>query len=297
MTAELTISEQIALLRIQAEAALAHADRPSALGLMMKAFELDEDAPLSLSLIDRISFVAPDPEALLAVDADSRSLFRRAVRARVMMNLGQRLEATRAMVQVVERAPHRPFMVWLVPWLDREACLAIGLSGLKSMVLSLIEFASQYPVPTPDGENDLSPVCVSLLRAGTALLSVIRNAYPDEPQLYFGEVLLRRRLGEPKATLEVAQRGVERFPSDWGCLTAMLNALGDAAQPDEALRYAERALSVDPSDGSPLYDAGLAFLHQERGADAAQVFSELVARFQGYPGAAEAHQRARALDE
>lgn len=239
MSDKVNRTELVLTLRAAARAELAANQPVAALGLAMQAFELDADDPETLSFVDGLVSGVSDADSLLAVDADSPSLFRRALRARVMANVGRRIEATRAMIGVIERAPHRPFIAWLASWLDEEACRVIGIEGLKQLILSLAEFATQYSVPPPD-------VCLPMLRAGATLLSTVRRVYPDERQLYSAEVLIRRRLSDPERTLHVAQLGIERFPDDWGCLNAMATALEDSGRAKDALDYANRARAVDP---------------------------------------------------
>jgi tetratricopeptide (TPR) repeat protein len=282
----------------EAESELTSGNAVAALSRTQLAFEQDPSSTLAVALLDRIFDTVTDPATLLAVGESSPSPARQAARARLMMKVGIRLqlgrhfEAIEALISAIEQAPDLPFTAWLAPWLDNQACRAIGLDRFRPLVLTLTQFAARSGVPTTGGEP-ATPEQLPALRGAAAIVCAVRSAYPSEPRLWSAEALIRRRLSNPQATLAVATEGARRFPDDWSNLVALANAWGDAGKPDEALRVAERAVYLIPSDGSPLFDVGAAFLHWGYAKEAARVFSELLVRFENYPGAAEALLRAR----
>jgi len=279
----------------EAELELTRGDTAAALERATAAFELDPMQGSTVAMLDRIfdAIGRGDPEELVTSTMDARTALREMVHARLLISLGRHLQATKTMLVTLERCPELPVVGWLAPELDNEKCHSLGLPTLRPLVVSLAQFAAQFGVPTTGGTPALA-TDLPALRGGAAVVAAIRNAFPGEPQLWFAEGLIRRRLAEPEVTVALAREAVQRFPADWGCLVTLANALGDAGRPEEALPCAERAVALDPSDGSPLFDVGSAFLHAQRNAEAARVFSDLLARFNDYPGAAAALQRARA---
>jgi tetratricopeptide (TPR) repeat protein len=125
------------------------------------------------------------------------------------------------------------------------------------------------------------------------LFAALRAAFPNEPPLYFGEALLRRRLGDPNATLTVALAGVQRFPQDWKVQTAAANAFRQAGNPAEAEKHARQALALDPKDNSPLFDLGWAYMDAKQYDRATHVFHELLSREPGYDDAKPSFHYAR----
>jgi tetratricopeptide (TPR) repeat protein len=116
---------------------------------------------------------------------------------------------------------------------------------------------------------------------------------PTRSCCIFGEALLRRRLGDPNATLTVALEGVRRFPQDWKVQTAAANAYRSAGRPQDAEPHARQALAIDPKDNSPLFDLGWAYLDQQQYDRATHVFHELLSREPDYDDAKPSFHYAR----
>jgi tetratricopeptide (TPR) repeat protein len=131
------------------------------------------------------------------------------------------------------------------------------------------------------------------VRAGADLFAALRAAYPNEAVLYFGEALLRRRLGDPNATVSVAMEGVQRFPQDWKVRVAAANAFRQAGRPADAEPHARQALALDPKDNSPLYDLGWAYMDVKQYDRATHVFHELLSREADYEDAKPSYHYAR----
>ncbi len=243
-----------------------------------------------LDLVDEVALSTSDPLSLVPVASGSVHVATAAARARIMMMKKDILGAIQLLTEVVQVAPELPYLPWVQRWLGQPAVLArfsfeqVG----PPIVRATLRIGGAVRVPPEPSDERLPNV-----RAGALLLEQLRGQFPQESVLYFGEALLRRRLGDPNATLSVASAGVQRFPQDARLQIAMLNALRDAKRPDEALAHARKALELDPADGAPLYDAAWAFADADRPADAARVFEELLQRFSDYPGARAAYHAVR----
>jgi hypothetical protein len=137
-------------------------------------------------------------------------------------------------------------------------------------------------VPVPPRPDDRR---LPNLRAGAEIFGALEKQFPQEKVVWYGSAVIKRRLGQTAETLAAAAEGVRRFPQDWGLRTALLNALGDAKRPDEALAQARTAMQIDPQDFSPLHDAAQSFLGAQRPAEAVPLFQELLAKQPNYPGA------------
>jgi tetratricopeptide (TPR) repeat protein len=243
-----------------------------------------------LNLVDEVALSTQDPLSLVPVASGSVHVATAAARARILMMKKDMLAAIELIAEVVRAAPEISYLPWVQRWLAQPGVLArytweqVG----PVIVRTALPLAGSVPVP-PDPSDERLPNVV----AGAHLFELLRAQFPQESVLYSGEVLLRRRLGDPNATLAVAIQGVQRFPQDPRLQIAMLNALRDAKRPDEALAHARKALELDPSDGAPLYDAAWAFADADRPVDAVRVFEELIARFPDYPGVRGAYHAVR----
>ena len=192
-------------------------------------------------------------------------------------------EGLRLLCRLIALSPRTAHFEALHACLEPAAIRSCGPGALRQVVTTLVEYAQRLPVP-----GDARCIESPNLRIAAEIVAAIRAAHPTVSRLYSSEVFVRRRLDDPRATLHVAERGAQLFPGDWACVAAMVNALRDAKQPDTALEYSERALAIDPKDGSPLHDAGWAFMDVGRGTDAARVFTRLLRLFPEYPGAERA---------
>src|SRR5690606_7713696 len=157
-------------------------------------------------------------------------------------------------------------------------------------VKTALTIAVSVPVPPPEDDPRIPN-----LRAAAAFFATLRQCYRGESILWYGETLIRRRLGDAAETLAIAEEAARLFPGDWRIRTGLLNAYRDAERPDDALVQARTALEINPSDLSPLHDAAWAFVDTVRNEEAAGLFSELLERDPGYPGAAACKHYARWL--
>jgi tetratricopeptide (TPR) repeat protein len=190
-------------------------------------------------------------------------------------------EALELLTRAIEVAPHVPYLYWIQRWLQPPVVSSLSWDVLfPTVVRTPLTIAVGVPVPPEDDDPRLIG-----LRAAAEVFAALRPAFPGESILFYGEALIRRRLGEPERTVEVAREGVQRWPDDWRLRTALLNAYRDAGRPDDALAEARAALDLTPEDFSPLHDAAWGFVDAARFGDAAQLFEELVQRDPGYPGA------------
>jgi tetratricopeptide (TPR) repeat protein len=190
---------------------------------------------------------------------------------------------------VIEVAPDLPYLPWLVRWCNPELIPRLGWEVFaQHVVRTVLRVGMQVPAK-PDPKD---PRVINV-RAGADLFAALRAHFPNEVMLYFGETLLRRRLEDPNATVAVALEGVRRFPQDWRIQTAAANAYRQAGRPEEALQHAGQAMTIDPKDNSPLFDAGWAFIETKLFERATQLFQELVRREPDYEDAKPSFHYAR----
>lgn len=242
-----------------------------------------------LDLVDEIALASPDPLSLVPVSTGAVHVATAAARARILM-MGHRLdEAISLVCEVVEVVPQVAYLDWVRRWLQPHMMERLGWEFLaKTAVSTALRLCVMVPAPA-----DPKDPRVPNLRSAADYLSAIRAFFPAEPVLYVGEAMLRRRLGDPGATIAIAQAGVERFPEDWNARTALMNAYSDAKRPEQALDQAREALRIQPNDNSPLHDVAWAFADAGRMSDAASLFEELLGREKDYPGAQAALLYAR----
>jgi tetratricopeptide (TPR) repeat protein len=242
-----------------------------------------------LDLADEIALASPDPLSTVPVATGAIHVATAAVRARILMMQKRLPEAIELLCRVIDVAPDLGYLPWITRWCTPEQIARLGFEPFgKYVVRTVLRTGIQVPAK-PDQDD---PRLVNV-RAGADLFAALRSQFPNEAVLYFGEALLRRRLGDPNATLNVALEGVRRFPGDWKVQTAAANAFRQAGRPDEALHHARQALTIDPEDNSPLFDAGWAFIEAKRFDVATQLFHELLSREPDYEDARPSFHYAR----
>jgi tetratricopeptide (TPR) repeat protein len=242
-----------------------------------------------LELVDEIALASPDPLSTVPVATGAVHVATAAVRARILMMQKRLAEAMQLLCEVLEVAPDLPYLPWLVRWSPPEVITRLGwdLYG-KQVVRTALRIGIAVPAkPNPDDPR------VENVRAAAELFAALRAHFPNEVVLYFGEAMLRRRLSDPNATLSVALEGARRFPQDWRIQAAAANAYRQAGRPEEALQHAQYALTIDPKDNSPLFDAGWAFMEAKQFPRAAQLFHELLSREPDYEDAKPSFHYAR----
>ena len=234
-----------------------------------------------LETFDEIVLSTNDPLSTLPVATGAIHVATAAGRARVLM-MQQRLpEALDLLTAAIEVAPHVPYFHWILRWMQPPVIASLSWDALFPTVIKTpLTIAVGVPVPPDDGD-----LRVINLRAAADVFTALRVTFSNESILWYGEALIRRRLGEPERTVAVAKEGVDRWPNDWRLRTGLMNAFRDAGQPDAALEEARIALDIQPDDLSPLHDAAWAFVDANRHGDAARLFEELVGKDPGYPGA------------
>jgi tetratricopeptide (TPR) repeat protein len=198
-------------------------------------------------------------------------------------------EAIELLCEVIDVAPDLGYLPWLTRWSKPEVITRLGWEPFAQHVVRTVLHAGVHVPPKPDKDD---PRLVNV-QAGADLFAALRAQFPNEVVLYFGEAMLRRRLGDPNATLSVAMAGVQRFPQDWKVQTATANAFRDAGRPEDALNHARQALTIDPKDNSPLFDAGWAFMDTKQYDRATQIFHELLSREPDYEDAKPSFHYAR----
>ncbi|MBN1609716.1 MAG: hypothetical protein JW940_23995 [Polyangiaceae bacterium] len=232
-----------------------------------------------LDLVDDLALAAPDPLSLVPVATGAVHVATGAARARILMMQKDLRGAVEIIGDIVDVAPDLAYLDWVRRWLQPHVIQALGWEFLaEHAVKPGLRIALHMEVPSERDDPRLPNVA-----SAAEIMRLLRAAFPGEAVLYWGEALVRRRLGDPSATLAVAQEGVQRFPNDDRAVLAMANGLRDARRPDEALQYYRRALELDPKDHAPLHDAGWAFLDVGRPADALGPFQELLGRQPDYP--------------
>jgi tetratricopeptide (TPR) repeat protein len=242
-----------------------------------------------LDVFDEIVLSTEDPLSLLPVEVGAIHVATAAGRARVLMMQRRLPEALELITAAVKVAPDLPYLHWAARWLQPGILPTLSWEILRETVVKgALQVALRVPVP-PSEDDPRMPN----LRAAAGFFATLREHFAGESMLWFGEVMLRRRLGEPADTLAVAEEAWRRFPQDWRICTALLNAYRDAERPDDALVQARAALALDPSDHSPLHDAAWAFLDTVRNEEAARLFGELWQRDPVYPGAQACFHYAR----
>lgn len=273
----------------KAHAAQARGELLSAMLYAADALMLMPNDRTCLDLVDEIALATNDPLSLVPVATGAVHIATAAARARILMMQKDLAGAIDLLCLVVDTAPDVAYFDWVRRWLMPQVIPQLGWDRLRDgPVNTALKLMGRAPPACPPDH----PVLPNI-RAGVEILSTLKQHFPQEPSLYFGESALRRRLGDAAATVAAAEQGVQRFPGDWRTLTAMANALGDAGRPDEALQYARRAMQVDAQDNSPLHDAAWAFVKANRFDDAAKLFGELVSREADYPGGQAACHYAR----
>src|SRR5882724_1882313 len=242
-----------------------------------------------LDLADEIALSSPDPLSTVPVATGAVHVATAAVRARILMMQKRLPEAIDLLCQVIEVAPELGYLPWLARWSRPEVITRLGWEVFRKHVVRRVLRAGMQVPPSPDADDPR----IANVQAGADLFAALRAAFPDESLLYFGEALLRRRLGDPNATLAVATEGVRRFPQDWKVQTAAANAFRQAGRPDEAEQHVRQALAIDPKDNSPLFDLGWAFMEAKRYDRATQIFHDLLAREPDYDDAKPSFHYAR----
>ncbi|HEX2875827.1 MAG TPA: tetratricopeptide repeat protein [Polyangiaceae bacterium] len=242
-----------------------------------------------LDLADEVALASPDPLSTVPVATGAVHVATAAVRARILMMQKRLPEAIDLLCQVINVAPELGYLPWLTRWCQPEVITRLGWDLFaKHVVRTVLRAGIQVP-PQPDADD---PRLVNV-RAGADLFAALRAAYPNEAVLYFGEALLRRRLGDPNATVAVALEGVRRFPQDWKVQTAAANAFRQAGRPQDAEQHARQALAIDPKDNSPLFDLGWAYMDAKQYDRATHVFHELLSREPDYDDAKPSFHYAR----
>lgn len=278
-------------LKTKATEAFRRGELPTATLLASDLLMLYPNERAYLDVFDEIVLSAGDPLALLPIETGAPRVATAAGRARVLMMQRRLPEALALLGEVVRTAPHLPYLHWVVRWLQPPILPSLTWDVLfESVVKPSLLVAVEVPVPPGDDDPR-----IPTLRAAAALLEVLRNAFSDESILWYGETLVRRRLGEPAQTLAIAEEAARRFPRDWRIRTALLNAYRDAERPDDALAQARVAMEIDPNDLSPLHDAAWAFIDTVRNEEAAELFEELRRRDPEYPSADACFHYARWL--
>jgi tetratricopeptide (TPR) repeat protein len=242
-----------------------------------------------LDLADEIALASPDPLSTVPVATGAIHVATAAVRARILMMQKRLPEAIDLLCQVIDVAPDLAYLPWLSRWCNPEVIQRLGWDVFAQHIVRTTLRAGIGVPPSPDADDPRLPN----VKAGADLFAALRNQYPNEPVLYFGEALLRRRLGDPNATVNVAMQGVQRFPQDWKIQTAAANAYRQAGRPDESERHARQALQLDPKDNSPLFDLGWAYADAKQFERAAQIFHELLSREPSYDDAKPSFHYAR----
>lgn len=242
-----------------------------------------------LDLVDGIALATQDPLSLVPVATGSVHVATAAARARILMMQKDLGAAIRIIGQVVEVAPDLAYLEWVRRWLQPQVIQSLGWDELCEHAVKPALRLSLAVSPPAERDDPRLPNVGSTAE----ILRTLRAHFPAESVLYWGETLVRRRLGDPAATLAVAQEGIQCFPNDDRVVLAMANALKDARLPDQALEYYRRALQSDPEDNAPLHDAGWAFLDAGRPADALPLFHELLTRQADYPEGKVSYHYAR----
>lgn len=234
-----------------------------------------------LDTFDEIVTSTDDPLSTLPVASGAVHVATAAGRARVLMMQRQLTEALQLLARAIEVAPHIPYFHWIQRWLQPPVIATLSWDLLFPTVVRVpLTVAGRVPVPPHDGD-----MRVINLRAAADVFAALRVTFPSESVLFFGEALIRRRLGEPDRTVAIAEEGVSRFAEDARMRTALLNAYRDAGRPDDALTQAKSALELEPGEHAPLHDAAWAFVEAGRVAEAVRIFDDLVQREPDYPGA------------
>lgn len=234
-----------------------------------------------LETFDEIVQSTSDPLATLPVATGAIHVATAAGRARALMMQRRLPEAIELLCAAIEVAPHVPYFHWLQRWLSPVVIAGLSWELLFATVVKA-PLTMALGVSVPPRDDDLR---VINLRAAADVFAALRECFPTESILWYGEGLIRRRLGEPSRTVEIAEDGVERWPQDWRLRTGLLNAFRDAGRADDALTQARVALDIAADDLSPLHDVAWAFMDAERLAEAAGLFEELVEKDPAYPGA------------
>lgn len=262
-------------LRWQAREALARGELDFAMLRASDALMLLPDSRETLELVDSIARASSDPLDVVPV---GRSVALTACRVRVLASKGDLETAMMFLWHIVEAAPSLGCVVWLEEWLTPVTIQRLGLLELRGPLVALVKLWSALPV-----SMDVADPRYPNVLATAEVVARVRAEFPSEAPLYTAELLLRRRLGDVRATLALASEAVERFPKDWAVLVSAANAARDAKNPDAALGFARRALAVAPGDGSPLHDAAWAFWDANRRDEARELFEELLEEFPDYP--------------
>jgi len=234
-----------------------------------------------LETFDEIVQSSDDPLSTIPVQSGAVHPATAAGRARVLMMSRRLPEALDLLGKVFELIPHVPYVHWMRRWLQPPVIASLSWEVLfEAVVRPALSVALRVGVPPRDGD-----LRVINLRAAADILAALRESFGDQSILWYGESLIRRRLGDPEHTVQVAEEGVQRWPEDGRMRTGLLNAYRDAGRPDDAVEQAREALRLMPGDLAPLHDAAWALIESERWGAAAALFAEIVEHDPTYPGA------------
>jgi len=222
---------------------------------------------------DKITHSVQDPLSLLPVATGAIHVATAAGRARVLMWQGRPAEALDLLCAATRVVPDVPYLVWAQYWLQAPQVLpSLPWDALMSSVVkTAIQISVDVPTPPDDDDPRLPNV-----RAAATYLAQLRQQFADQSVVWIAEVIARRRLGDPAATLAVAEPAAQRFSNDGNVRSACANALADAGRLDEALSHARAAMATDPADPSPLRDLANAHVRAGSHAEAAKLFEEVV---------------------
>jgi len=278
-------------LKDQASEAFQRGDLVSATRFASDLLMLYPNERAYLDVFDEVVLSVPDPLSLLPVEPSELHVATAAGRARVLMMQRRLPEALELLSEAVRAAPELPYLHWAARWLQPAIVPSVSWDLLfESVVKTALTIAVSVPVPPPEDDPRIPN-----LRAAAAFFATLRQCYRGESILWYGETLIRRRLGDAAETLAIAEEAARLFPGDWRIRTGLLNAYRDAERPDDALVQARAALEINPSDLSPLHDAAWAFVDTVRNEEASRLFAELVERDSDYPGARAGMHYARWL--
>lgn len=267
-----------------AQQALAQGDLVHAVHHIGCALSVRPLHPEWLGFLDHVLRRVPDPLSLAEVDEEGETSFvTAATRAYAFSVKGQWVDALHMVAQVVGSRPDVAYLGWAERWLTYPNVLAsIPFDDLMgAFAIRLVRDLPRLENPTdPVGEN---------LRAAERIFAHVRSVHPGRGFSWYASSSIARKLGKFPEAVDLSRQGAVVEPS---FMTAIghANALRESGRIEEAIAAMHEARRHDPDDVTTWLDVGDMRMDQQRWADAAQAYAEVVKKEPNHPfGAAYLH--------
>lgn len=238
----------IATLELESGGDLAHGARH-----LDKLLSFDPGNSEWLALLERYMDAVPDIESLIP-RGDELYYTTEALRAYLWLKKGRLTEAIDLFASVSRAKPDSKYLeAWVLPWLEAPGIVE-QLPSECAHILFLVVL-THFP------EAKFAPVRqLKYVERWANLIERYLEARPDAraPHMQLATAGLFRKAGQYDKAIAIAQRDFENQPN-WSNATALGLALRYKGSPDEAEKYFEKALVLDPADNSARLEAADTF--------------------------------------